>query len=502
MKRKLLAGIYIFAFLFILQPSVKAQENKCQLTLIYASRMANIMDYSDKGGLPALAKLVNEAKAEKNKVILIHGGNALWPSPISAYDKGVHMVGLLNDLEPDLMAVGRRDFIFNEDELSLRGKSSIFPLITSNMKDEKNNPPLGVQETEDLYVDKHTLSFINLTSPKVASSYLQDRFRSTGTFNIVSELAQKKRKDGADLIIVLADFIPDNPEKVLKESLADIILINEFGESSFWEDGEKQLVIQGHEKDIIIFDLEIYDVLNPKESNFLVKNKKIIDISDLDGDVFMKDEVKTYKKSLKAMLEIPVGSLKYPFNTYRNALRTEENIFANLVADALRDYHKSDIAFINSGAIRGNREYPANYQITRSTIHTEMPIPDELMLLKLSGKELKEILEHSVSRVEYFHGGFLQVSGMSYAYSPSAPVGDRVKDVEIGGKKLDPHSDYLISVPSFLGNGGDGFKIMAEAQRLSPNVPTQAISELVQAYIVKNSPVETKLEGRIRVLDQ
>ncbi len=50
---------------------------------------------------------------------------------------GSHIIDILNSLEPDVMGVTKREFSFYEDELSLRSYEAAFPLVASNVIDNR-----------------------------------------------------------------------------------------------------------------------------------------------------------------------------------------------------------------------------------------------------------------------------------------------------------------------------------------------------------------------------
>ena len=54
--------------------------------------------------------------------------------------------------------------------------------------------------------------------------------------------------------------------------------------------------------------------------------------------------------------------------------------------------------------------------------------------------------------------------GLTYSFSRSAPVGDRIdpSSIELDGETLDPDATYRVTANTFLAAGGDGFTTFAE----------------------------------------
>ncbi len=149
----------------------------------------------------------------------------------------------------------------------------------------------------------------------------------------------------------------------------------------------------------------------------------------------------------------------------------EWKIAVSIVADTIKRYANTEIALINGGSIRGNKQYTAGTPITRQDIVTEY-------------QNLK--------------GGFPHVSGMSYSFDPSAKVFQRVKNVTINGKRIDKSKTYSLATSNFLANGGDGFYALKNTEKrpASSTRPPQ-ISDLVMQAIVNQYDLKPKTDNRI-----
>lgn len=103
--------------------------------------------------------------------------------------------------------------------------------------------------------------------------------------------------------------------------------------------------------------------------------------------------------------------------------------------------------------------------ITMRNIFDVMPWSNTVDVVRIPGKALREILEHSVSTYDASHpdpgGRFLQISGLSVTYDTAKPVGDRVRMTAVeatGGDEIADGDLYDVAVSSFLANGGDGVR--------------------------------------------
>ncbi len=484
---RLLLPALLCALLFALP--TRAAES---VTLLYASHLADIQN-AGKGGLPALATLLRELRDTRDQVVFIHGGNALGPSPLASFDKGTHMIGLLNLLEPTAMAVGRRDFMHREDELTLRSHEALFPMICSNVLDPlSGEQPEGLVRLEELTESGYSLGMAALVSPELETSYIQDRVKVLGGYELLPRLTASLREDGVDGVIACADFLPRDPQLALEQSGADILFITDAGANQVTLDKGKALVLQGDPGSVLLMELQPDEegALHPVKAEFLP-------LDAYPADPEMSAAIQDYVSSLESLMSIPVGVSATPLDTRRLPLRTSENAFANLVTDAMRAYYEADVALLNSGGLRGDRQYDAGRTLTRGDLQTEMPLHDSSCLTTMKGSDLLAALEHGLSGIESARGRFLQVSGMNYAYAPDAPPGRRVRAATVQGLPLDPDAVYRVSAPRYLVAHGDGFTMFENGCLVTQEKPSLSLVELVRAYIAAHTPVAPQCEGRI-----
>lgn len=473
------------------------------ITLVYASHLADVHKDAAEGGLTELAGLLRKLRQEKKHVVFFHGGNALGPSALSSLDKGSHMVGLLNMLEPAAMAAGQRDFMYREDELAMRAREAIFPILCSNVADPlTGKEPHGLERDCILEVARRRLGVFALVSPGVTLSYLQERLSVSGGFSLsVKESRRLQREKGAEFIIGMADSMPADPRKVLEQSGADVLFIAGAPETRVERVHEMAYVLHGNEGDAVVMELEQRpEALARGKSPLAVGSVSVVSLREYPPDEYMATAVQKHRSTLDSLMGISVGETRTPLDTRTCVIRTGENAFANLVADALREYYNADVALIHAGAIRGNQRYPAGSALSKRDIQSELPLHDTSCLVSMTGGELRRALEHGLAGVEQANGRFLHVSGMNFVFTPSEPVGTRVRSMFVQGKELDSDTEYLVSVPTFLVEGGEGFSMFGQSRVDAPR-PRQEVREIVRAFVSRHSPVSPLVEGRIQVVE-
>ncbi len=180
-------------------------------------------------------------------------------------------------------------------------------------------------------------------------------------------------------------------------------------------------------------------------------------------------------------------------------VRTQEAAIGNLIADAMKDAVKADIAITNGGGIRADKEYAAGSDITRKDILSELPFGNVTVLTEVTGQQVWDGLENGFSKIEDGAGRFPQVSGMKVVADKAKPAGSRVVSVEIDGKPLDPKATYKLATNDYMLAGGDGYTSLAGGKVTVDQRGGKLIANDVMVLVKKLGTVTSKVEGRIVV---
>jgi 5'-nucleotidase len=142
---------------------------------------------------------------------------------------------------------------------------------------------------------------------------------------------------------------------------------------------------------------------------------------------------------------------------------------------------------MNPGGIRSDLPFNApSGDVTYGDAFTVQPFGNSLVTMTLTGAQLKTVLETQFANClgQTTFDRILQVShGFSYRWSASAPCGQKISQMAIGGVAVDPATSYRVTVNSFLADGGDAFATLKSGtQRLGGAVDTDAF----EAYLQRN----------------
>jgi 5'-nucleotidase / UDP-sugar diphosphatase len=213
--------------------------------------------------------------------------------------------------------------------------------------------------------------------------------------------------------------------------------------------------------------LSIEDVMI--EQNFM-NHERVIDIQDRQSTVMHQ---------IEELFSEPLFTSRYALEGDREVVRTRETNLGRLMADSFRVMANTDVALVNGGSIRAPIAAGAvHYQDLFNT----MPFGNRIVSISLSGLQIKEILEHSLSLHPEPFSGFLHVSGLTYSYNYSNPVGNRVSNVWLLGSELNPNKTYSVAITSFLHDGGDGFWLLEQPSLISHDTDINAVILYAATY--------------------
>jgi 2',3'-cyclic-nucleotide 2'-phosphodiesterase (5'-nucleotidase family) len=194
----------------------------------------------------------------------------------------------------------------------------------------------------------------------------------------------------------------------------------------------------------------------------------------------------------------------------RSITRDTESSLGDLIADSQLETTKAApnsavIALMNPGGVRADLTFPSSPagegdgKVTYGEAFTVQPFGNLLVTITMTGAQIEKVLEQqwttqSDGSVRFLH---LAVStGLTYSWSASKPVGDRIDptSIKLNGTTIDPAANYRVTVNSFLVDGGDGFaEFKNGTDRTGGGVDLDAFT----AYLGAHSPVTGPTPDRV-----
>jgi len=171
----------------------------------------------------------------------------------------------------------------------------------------------------------------------------------------------------------------------------------------------------------------------------------------------------------------------------------------DLVADAMRFAVNTDIAFLAASELKeSDKQIEKGRVDTQDIVRYVAYTDDPLVVMRLSGRQIKQALERSVLIYPQKNLGFLQVSGMKFTFDPGKQQENRVVSVKIGDKPLSDSQFYSVAMTSSLANGALGYwKIWSKND--IKQVTQKTIPRAVDDFFASRSTVDYSVLNRISI---
>ena len=494
-----------FAMVFALAASAVAQTPPPQtatVTFLHLNDVYEISPKQGRGGFAPLMTLLKQERAASADTITTLGGDLIASSMMSGITKGTQMIELMNAIGLDLAVVGNHEFDFGTEVLKQRAGESKFAWLGTNVQGDDGKVLAGLVATATRKVGELTIGFFGIITPDTR------HLSNTGanvTFLPVLDTARgavKQLKDqGADAIVALTHLTLAQDRELAREVKGiDVILGgHDHDPMTVYEGGVFIFKVGADAQYLGAAKIQIEKTQTQQGPRVRVwpREWRVLSTAGVAPDPAVAAIVKQYEDKLDENLKVAVGTTAVELDSRRATVRLKEAAIGNLIADAIRESTKADVAITNGGGIRGDRTYAAGTTLTRKDVLTELPFGNVTVTMDITGADLRTALEEGVSLVEDVAGRFPHVSGMTFVFDARRPRGTRVLDVKVAGKPLDPGAIYRLATNEYMMAGGDGYASLIKGKPIVDASGGPLMANVVMDYITARGSVSPVLEGRI-----
>jgi 5'-nucleotidase len=193
-----------------------------------------------------------------------------------------------------------------------------------------------------------------------------------------------------------------------------------------------------------------------------------------------------------------IGRIASAFTRTPEATSVGDHPAGRLIADSQlaatrpADRGAAVIAFMNPGGVRADFPCAAGpCDLTFGQAFTVQPFGNSLVVMTLTGAQIKTLLEQQATGVNAANPRILQPSvGFTYTWTRAAADGNRASNLRLDGVAINPATSYRVTVNSFLADGGDGFAVLTEGtNRLGGAQDIDALIAFLRSSTVPVAPV-------------
>ncbi len=442
------------------------------------------------GGFKELEFTVDSIRKVKSTVLLLDAGDVMTGSPISDHlyngAEGGALFEMMNRIGYDAWAIGNHDFDISQENLMKLTKIAKFPTLSANLVNTNGGFPVNNRDyvilnrgglrigvfglmTQGLYglVNPNNLVGIRVLSPVETARRIVEKI-----------------DPATDLIIAITH------QGVAEDSA---LAANVRG---------LDVIVGGHSHTRLTTPKLVNDVIivqagtrceNLGELEITVENDRVIRHS---GKLLpLWANTRRPQTSLAAFVDSMQAEIEKEYSTVIARLevdwirsRGESNV-GHFITDAQRRAAHAQVAFMNAGGIRAN---VAAGPLTKLELFEVLPFRNVLTTFQLSGKQLREVLLHTLNT-----GEDVLFSGIRATVQKQPDGTWSVQEMSVDGKPLDEDRTYICAASDFM---------VAQAKKYfgleiqQPIYSRLTVFQAVEQEARKAGSIAGDVEDRIRII--
>jgi len=491
---------------------------------------------ADNRGLAKIGTLIRQVRSENKNVLVIDSGDTIQGTPLEYYHNKKNnsppdpMMLAMNALGYDAMAVGNHEYNFGLPVLEKARSEAKFPWLSANTYNKGTNQthytPYIIKELAGVRI-----AVLGLTTPGIpnwenAPNYAGLEFREP-----LSE-ARKwvpilRRKERADVVAIAMHMGLEqdlrtgeiNPGQVANENRAVAIAKQVPG---------VDLIFMGHtHRDVPSVVINGVQLI---QANYWGRHLARVDLylenAGLGWRVFARaartipvdDRVvpdpeilklgEPYDRETQAWLSRAIGESGAELTA--TEARVRDTAILDLIQRVQLEAGKADVSM---AAVFNPDARIARGPVTVRDIAGLYVYENTLVVLEVTGQQLKEALEHSAKYFRAYEPGkspaelvdekipaynFDIAEGVTYTLNISKPFGERIENLQFQGKPLAPTQKLRLATNNYRVNGGGGYTMYKGAPVVYRS--SAEIRELIIDWVELHKTIPTEPTNNWRIV--
>jgi sulfur-oxidizing protein SoxB len=509
---------------FAVHPARLRQGQAQHLTVLHTSDIHGQLETHDeffwedgravfrkRGGFAALRTLIGSIRREApGSVLLVDGGDTLHGSAVAALSEGRAIVPLINRLGYDLLLPGNWEVVYGKTAMMRDFRMYSAAKVCANMFHADGDgqrlifPPYQVFNVAGTRV-----GFVGYNDPFTGTRQSPDYSRGIRFARPEESVARYVRilreEHGCTLVFVLSHFGLTQQLNLANQPSAEGV----------------DYVLGGdtHERTREPLQGRFARVTEPGAfGSFLGRLDLVLEhgrvreesyrLLEVDPERYAEDpEMRTLVAAARAPyrreLDQVLGRTTTPLLRYY----VLETPLDNLITDALHWRFRTDLV-----VSQGFRFCPplvpgpdGSAAITREYLYSALPVDSEVKRGEVTGTQILDWLERELENVfateaaNRFGGWLVRYQGMTVSFRIKAAMGNRVQEVIVGGRPLEPQRTYSLLACE---REGDPVDTMCRMRGVSkPRRVNVRLHRVMEDYLAQFSPVAPTIEGRAVAVD-
>ncbi|KJY58270.1 Nucleotidase [Lactobacillus kimbladii] len=447
--------------------------------------------YSAPFGLTRLCSIIKQQRDKygAENVIVTDSGDCLQGSPLAAY---VHesnndanlkaFAAYYKQINYDARCLGNHDFNFGLSYLKKYLTYSKAPFLNSNILAKKNDLPAFGQNYIIINKNGIKVGIIGITTQRVP---FWEPAEHVAGLKFISAFEQVKQitaflRPKVDVLAVLyhGGFEADPRTGTRKEPHTgenegyrilheipgiDVMLTGHQHRRLSLVERKTAIVQPGYRGEAIGKIVLDFD---QQKKKIITMSTELIDARDYEPDGKINDSSLSLEQQAQKWLDQPIAYLDEPALILNaNEARIKGSPFINLLQDMQLYFTKADIS---ATALMSETAQGFNKKVSMRDILLNYPFANQLCIVKVTGKELRNIVEYSLKFLTKENGGniifdpayrnqlfnFDLFYPLNYEADIARPLGDRLIKLELNGHPILARKTYRLAVNNYRAMGG------------------------------------------------
>lgn len=482
-------------------------------------------DKPDNRGLAKIATLIARARKDNPTALLVDSGDTIQGTPVLYYHNKKNnkprdpMMLVMSSLRYDAMAVGNHEYNFGLQVLEKARGEAEFPWLSANTykkgTEETYYRPYVVKDVSGVRV-----GIIGLTTPGIpnwenAPNYAGLEFREP-VAEAKKWVAELRNKERADLVVISMHMGLEedlrtgeiNPGQVPNENRAVAIAREVPGVDAIFMGHTHRdtpalylngvLITQANHWGRHLARADFYLQNNGDGWRVYAKAARTTPVDDrVEPDPEVLKLAEPYHAETQQWLSRVIGESAEEL-TAREA-RFRDTAILDLIQRVQMDTGKADVSMVAPFNLEARISHGP---VTVRDIAGLYVYENTLVVLEVTGQQLKEALEHSAKYFRPYEPGkspadlvdnkipaynFDLAEGVEYEIDIRRPIGDRIQNLQFRGKPLTPTQTLRLATNNYRVNGGGGYNMYKNAPVVYRS--SSEIRELIIDWVERNKKI-------------
>lgn len=512
-----------------------AAPTRVQITILGTTDLhGNIypIDYytnqADQRGLAKIGTLIKRVRQENKNVLLVDSGDTIQGTPLEYYHNKKNnqppdpMMLAMSHLRYDALAVGNHEYNFGLGVLEKARSEAEFPWLSANTykkgSEQTQYQPYIIKEISGVRV-----GILGLTTPGVPfwenpQNYTGLEFREPVT-EASKWVAHMREKEKADVVVVAMHMGLEedlrtgeiNPGQVQNENMAlavakqvprvDVIFMGHTHRDvpSLYINGV--LLTQANHWGRHLARADLYLQKEAAGWRVYAKSARTIPVDDrVEADPEILKVTAPYHEETQKWLSLAIG--KSDRDLSAQEARFRDSAILDLIHRVQLDAGKADVSM---AAVFNSEARIPKGDVTVREIASLYIYENTLVVLEVTGQQLKEALEHSAKYFRPYEEGktpaelvdqkipgynFDIAEGVEYELDIRKPFGSRIQNLRFRGKPLNPNQKLRLATNNYRVNGGGGYTMYKGAPIIYRS--SDEIREIIIDWVERHKTIPTE----------